>query len=284
MSGVHDHASSRPLVAVDVGNSRVKLGLYRQLSDGRNGLSTPSATYDLLTAALTNTDRATEEPVTAVAGWLEQQGQSLGSVAWRIGSVQRVASSRLVEGLRDRGVDNLALLASGDLPLVVAVPQPDRVGIDRLLGALAANAVRPADRPAMVVSLGTAITVDLVGADGSFRGGAILPGIGLAARALHQFTDLLPELDMQALAEPPAAVGTNTIDALRAGIYWGAVGGVRQLIELISMQQPIKPLVFLTGGAAPAVAGLLTNDARYEPQLVLAGIAIAAATVVELRP
>ena len=65
-----------------------------------------------------------------------------------------------------------------------------------LLAAVAANRIRTADRPAVIVDLGTAITVDLVSSDGAFQGGAILPGIEMSARALHDYTDLLPRIEM----------------------------------------------------------------------------------------
>ena len=64
-------------------------------------------------------------------------------------------------------------------------PWPDMVGIDRLVDAVAVNRLRDAKRSAAIVDVGTAITVDLVSANGAFLGGAILPGIAMAARALH---------------------------------------------------------------------------------------------------
>ena len=129
------------------------------------------------------------------------------------------------------------------------------VGIDRLLNAVGANRLRSAHTPAVVVDLGTAITVDLVGPQGDFLGGAILPGIGTSARALYEFTDLLPLLDMHALAEPPPPLGTATTEALRSGLYWGAVGGVRELITRLGEAGEIDAAdPFLAGGTAPAVA------------------------------
>jgi type III pantothenate kinase len=255
------------LVAVDVGNSRIKLGLFdAAAADAKQpGLPVPTRTFDLGPEA-TELDR--------IAAWIGPE--RVPQLAWWIGSVQRTVSSRLVEWLRDRGVSQIVLLASADLPLKVALDRPDMVGIDRLLGAVSANVLRPRDTPAVVVDLGTAITVDLVAADGSFQGGAILPGIGLAAQALHEFTDLLPLLDMQSLAEPPPALGANTVSAMRAGIYWGAIGGVRHLIDLLAAGLPTTPQVFLTGGAAPAVARLVAPSAIYAPHLVLSGMALAA--------
>ena len=154
---------------------------------------------------------------------------------WHIGSVNRPAASRLIDWLRDhRPDDEIMLLTSGDLPLVVKLPRPDMVGVDRLLDALAANRLRTPGRPAVVVDVGSAITVDLVDADGAFLGGAILPGIAMSARALHEFTDLLPQIDMAELAEPPPALGTATVAAMRSGLFWGAVGAVRQLVEQLT--------------------------------------------------
>jgi type III pantothenate kinase len=195
-------------------------------------------------------------------------------LCWRIGSVNRPAASRLIDWLRDhRTDDEISLLTSGDLPLTIRLPRPDMVGVDRLLDALAANRLRTPGRKAVVVDVGSAITVDLVDAEGAFCGGAILPGIAMAARALHEFTDLLPLIEMAELHEPPPAPGTDTVAAMRAGLFWGAVGAVRQLVEKLAEGDAD---IFLTGGAGPVVARLLDTSARYVPHLTLAGIALAA--------
>jgi type III pantothenate kinase len=128
----------------------------------------------------------------------------------------------------------------------------------------------------VVVDLGSAVTVDLVSPSGAFSGGAILPGIAMSARALHAQTDLLPDIAMSDLREPPPALGASTEEAIRAGLYWGAVGAARELIARLTAGADHPPLVLLTGGAAPAVAKLLDADARYLPHLVLSGIAAAA--------
>jgi type III pantothenate kinase len=257
-----------PLIAVDVGNSRIKFGRFDSVDPSPKSaaqLPAPGDTLDLGPEA---------EQLDQLDRWLG--ADRLRNFSWWIGSVQRTVASQLVDWLRRRGVEHITLLAAVDLPIQADVPRPDMVGIDRLLGAVAANRLRAENRPAVVVDLGTAITVDLVSPAGAFLGGAILPGIGLSARALHDFTDLLPRFDMQSLAEPPTALGTNTIEAMRAGIYWGAVGGVRQLIDLLTTSVGSAPQIYLTGGAAPTVARLLAHDAIYVPHLVLAGIVLAA--------
>ena len=152
---------------------------------------------------------------------------------------------------------------------------PDQVGIDRLAGAAAVNRLRDPARPAIIIDAGSAITVDLITADGIFRGGAILPGIGMSARALNQFTDLLPRIPMDELAEPHPALGTSTIEAIRSGLYWGAVGAMRELVARLSEPLNAKPEIFLTGGAAPSVAAVFDPAAHHVDHLVLSGIALA---------
>lgn len=255
--------SKYPFVAVDIGNSRLKFGLYEAGCDAV--LPAPNRMLDF---------DPEKDALERVAAWMAPW--NVDQAAWWIASVNRPHATLLVDWLRERQTAlRVTLLSAGDLPLEVALPRPDMVGIDRLAGAVAANRLRNAQRSAVVVDLGTAITVDLVSPQGAFLGGAILPGIGMSARALYEFTDLLPLLDMRVLREPPPALGKSTTDAMQSGLFWGAVGGVRELISRLSADQASLQVI-LTGGAAPAVAGLLAADAIYVPHLVLGGIAITA--------
>ncbi len=256
-------ANCFPLVAVDIGNSRMKFGLF------------PAAGTDFPRPAST-VELAAQEPPDALAAWLGKR--SPRSVAWRIASVNRPATARLIAWLHSAGASpRVATLAAVDLPLTVAVAEPEAVGIDRLLGAVAANRLRDPGRPAIVVDLGSAITVNLISADGVFLGGAILPGMALSARALGEFTDRLPQIDTGAIAEPPRPLGTATEPALRSGLYWGAIGAIRELVGRLAVEVSGEPEVFLTGGAAPVVAAALADSARHVPHMVLGGIALVAA-------
>jgi type III pantothenate kinase len=127
--------------------------------------------------------------------------------------------------------------------------------------------------------MGTAVTVDLVGADGAFEGGAIFAGPVLALGALHAGTASLPKLDLSGLAGPPCSVGKSTEQALLAGAYWGAAGAVRELVQRTAQQVDGQPELYLTGGGAPGFAAVLDLDgrpARYLPHLVLSGIRLVA--------
>ncbi len=153
----------------------------------------------------------------------------------------------------------MQVLEVTDMPLVARVDEPDKVGIDRLANALAADRLRSAGSAAIVVDLGSAITVDVVSADGAFLGGAIMPGIAMSARALHEFTDLLPLEPMSELAQPPAPLGKTTSACLQAGLYWGAIGGVRELIARLGTDGRAAAVVRHRrgrSGCGPAHSGL----------------------------
>ncbi len=257
---MHETAA-KPLLAVDVGNNRVKVAAYSSVAN--DATAEPDAAWSF------PGDCAGLDRVVSDCGGSEE------TLHWWVGSVNRPTTSRLLAWLGEhRPGDAVTLLASGDLPLKVNLPRPDMVGIDRLLAAVAANRIRRPDRPAVVADLGTAITVDLISAAGEFEGGAILPGIEMAARALHDYTDLLPRIEMSELAEPPDALGKATEPAMRSGLYWGAVGSVRELISRMVGGEQSEPDLFVTGGAGPVVAKLLHDDAHHVPHLTLAGIAI----------
>lgn len=179
-------------------------------------------------------------------------------------------------------------------PLTIDVDFPDKVGIDRLLGAVAANVVREPNQPAVIISSGTATTVDYVNEHGHFCGGAILPGFELCAKALHQYTALLPLIEMDAVLEDggiPAEIGRNTHAAMTSGLYWGHVGAVKELLlrlmhvarsgdrpQPVSGDRPqLEPLVLLTGGAAPLLRPHLPGAVRSEPHLALQGLALVVA-------
>jgi type III pantothenate kinase len=180
----------------------------------------------------------------------------------------------LGDWLASESVTAPTILSASDLPLVVRLDQPERVGIDRLLGAVAVNRLRNRDRAAVVIDLGSAITVDSIDVDGAFLGGAILPGIGMSARAMYRQTDQLPLIAMNELDAPPPALGRSTIEAMQSGLFWGAVGGMKELLTRLAADHKGAVEVFLTGGAAPSVAKLIHPDAKHVPHLVLAGIAL----------
>lgn len=262
------------LLAIDVGNSRVKFGLFAP-PDGGCAVAAGEGLLPIAGPLL-------PEPADTLTGPLEELNAGplrdwLSAVrpAWvALASVSRPAEEAVLALLGSRPVERLASEAA---PIVLRVTEPTRIGVDRVMAAVAANRLRHEGRPAVVVDVGTAITVDLLAADGALEGGAILPGPTLAARALGEMTDLLPDIRFGDLDESPDAVGRSTEPAIRAGVFWGAVGAIRELIARQRDRLTVAPQVFLTGGAAPSIARLIGGpdlSVRCVPHLTLAGIAL----------
>jgi type III pantothenate kinase len=273
-------ASPKALIAVDIGNCGVKFGRFTRHEEAisrvgrRYRLPEPTATFEL---PITHDTGAFD--LTKLAQWCQTNVGS--NTKWSIGSVHRGAAALLTNTINTwaRQLDvewPIQSLVYQDLPLTIRVDEPAKVGIDRLLAALAADRLRASNNAAIVIDLGTAITVDLVEADGAFAGGAILPGIGMASRALTDQTDALPHVLLESPRLPPSSVGKSTKTAIEAGLYWGTVGSVTQLVSQVSTGLSNPPQVFITGGAAPIVIDAIALKIRvqYVPHLVLAGIAL----------
>lgn len=262
-------STNSPLIAVDVGNSRIKLGWFDTID--RVEFPSPVSTFE----------QSAEWSDDAVAAWLPPGSKD---AAWLLSSVAPRTCATLIDSLRRLLGERTQIrqLSFGELPLEIKVPRPDKVGLDRLMGAIAANRLRRKDRSAIIVDLGTAITVNRVDAGGAFVGGAILPGFQLAARSLSEGTQLLPEI--APLNSRPTAIGVDTVGAIQSGIYWGAVGAVGELVRQISAGEPFD--LFLTGGSAELVADAILPlggaNAKLLPQLTLSGIAICASATPSL--
>ena len=166
-------------VAVDIGNTRFKLEFQ-------------GTVFSL---------RDTTELAQTVAEFSMSADETF---SWHISSVHRPTLARLCDWLQNfRPNDAVKILDHTMLPISVDVEFPDRVGIDRLLAAVAANRRRAPGRGAIIADLGTAVTVDFVDETGVFRGGAILPGMEIAADALHAYTDALPRVQFPSLGGVP---------------------------------------------------------------------------------
>jgi type III pantothenate kinase len=237
----------------DVGNSRVKWGLCadRQV---------------LRSAAL---------PLDDPEAWERQRAAwNLAAGEWAVASVNPPAAKRLSDWLRGQGDRVTAVEDYRTLPLTVAVEQPERVGIDRLLNAVAARARSPG-RPAVLVGAGSAVTVDWLDEHGTFRGGAIFPGVRLMAESLHHQTAKLPLVHVTDAA--PEFPGTVTERAIAAGIHGAAVGGIRFLADRLRASHPGGVAVYLTGGDAGLLAPALPDDFEHWPLMTLEGLRLAAA-------
>ncbi|MDP2729379.1 MAG: type III pantothenate kinase [Dehalococcoidales bacterium] len=162
-------------------------------------------------------------------------------------------------------------------PLVVApgiktgvrirMDNPREVGADRIVDAAAAHHLYGGS--VIIVDLGTATTFDVVSKEGDYIGGAIAPGIVIAAEALFTQTAALPRVE---LTPPKQTIGSNTISAMQSGIVFGYAGLIEGIIIRIHKELGEKALVVATGGYAELMAKETTVIDKVNPDLTLIGL------------
>jgi type III pantothenate kinase len=157
-----------------------------------------------------------------------------------------------------------------DLPISTDVPEPEKLGTDRL--CTAAGAYAKLKTACVVADFGTALTIDLVADNNMFLGGTILPGIDLSARALHEHTALLPLVEV---GTPTETLGKETASAIRNGVFAMMVGALREITERYATEIGKWAPLVLTGGDARAVAGACDFVDHVIPDLCLDGLVIA---------
>lgn len=171
--------------------------------------------------------------------------------------------------LRAFGVQALRVGPDSPLGLELKVRAPDEVGADRVLNALALRELFGG--PAIAIDFGTATTFDCLDASGAYAGGAILLGPHSAARALNAFTAKLP---LVSVAKPRAVIGKDTVECVQAGLYYGYLGMIREVLARTKAGLGGRPKVVATGG----LAALFLPELRrvgHEPDLTLRGLSIA---------
>ena len=151
----------------------------------------------------------------------------------------------------------------------VKYDDPKQVGADRVVDAAAVHKLYGG--PACSVDFGTATTFDAISADGDYLGGAIAPGIGIAAEVLFQRTAKLPKVDLQ---RPPAAIGRNPVHSIQSGLLFGYVGLVEGMVARFRAELGPQMKVIGTGGLADIIAKETQVIEILAPWLTLDGLKI----------
>ena len=258
------------LLALDVGNSNITIGLFRAgaLLGTRRAVTSARVTSDeieILLASLLQLDGVTLADLDAIV---------LASVV--------PAVSAAIETIAERHDRPLLIATAGTVPLAIRVDRPGDIGADRLVNALAA--ARLHGTPAVVADFGTATTLDCVAADGAYVGGAIAPGLELGLEALAARTVKLPRVELRA---PDRAIGRDTVSAVQSGAVLGYQALATGLLERVRAEladangvRPTDVKAIATGGLsrAPWVRGVRGID-TIDPDLTLKGLAILYAEV-----
>jgi type III pantothenate kinase len=245
------------LLCIDIGNTNITLGLYEGAALGPRW------------RLATEHERMPDEFGLQVTGLLALAGKSpadIGGVA--IASVVPPLTGRWIETCRTYLKSNPLVVDAGVRTGVkIRYEDPRAVGADRIVDAAAAY--RLYGGPACIVDFGTAATFDAISAEGEYLGGAIAPGIGVAAQALFQRTAKLPRVD---LSRPPAAIGRNTVHAIQAGLLFGYVGLVEGMVARFREELGPDMKVIGTGGEVELLARETKVIEILAPWLTLDGL------------
>jgi type III pantothenate kinase len=244
-------------VVVDVGNSRIKWGRCANRSVAA-----------LAVLPLNEPDAWQRQ----LADW----GLAEREQVWAVSGVQPAGVANLCKWLKHKGHSVKEFWRLQELPISVLVDSPGQVGVDRVLNGIAAKHRAPQPVRKIIIDAGSAVTVDLVDEKGRFRGGAIFPGMRLMGRALHDYTALLPVVEIAA-ANPPLP-GKTTEAAIKAGVFWAVAGGIQALTHhlMAGAENPSHRQLFLTGGDASLIAPVLDSDVCVWPEMTLEGLRLAA--------
>ena len=242
-------------LAIDVGNTRLKWALYSAPTPGA-GLVDHGAVF------LEAIDDLAE------SAWqrLPAPSSMLGSVVAGEGIRRRAEAQLEIWDVEPRWVVSSAAACG----VINGYDHPNRLGVDRwvaLIGARQRLLERGTPRPALVVMVGTAVTVDALDATGRFLGGLILPGFGLMLRALEMGTAGLKAPTGEAVDFP-----TNTSDALMSGGSDAIAGAVERMHRKLLQRTGEAPALFMSGGASVKLASITELHVEMVETLIFDGL------------
>ena len=155
--------------------------------------------------------------------------------------------------------------------IALDVDEPQSLGADRAVNTIAAHALHPGDL--IVIDFGTATTFDVSDYRGAYKGGIIAPGLNLSLDALVTAAAKLPRIAIEAPAKP-TVIGTNTVDQMQIGIFWGYIALIEGLVARLKVEIGRPAKVIATGGLAALLTAHTTVFDVVEPDLTIQGLAM----------
>jgi type III pantothenate kinase len=255
-----DPAQSKNFLAVDVGNTFIHLAVFKgDKVVVRKSVRTVQKNSDL------------KINISVVLSAFKKADPQLGKVVVCsvVPSVTKVLEPLVKKYLR---INPSIIGRDINVPIKNLYANPRQVGQDRLVCAYAASELY--GYPAIVIDLGTAITLDVVSAKREYLGGIIVPGIHITAETLFERTALLPLVE---ITKPKHLIGKDTQGSILSGIFFGYGEMLKGLINLLSNNLKASPKVIITGGHAKLMAEHIKERLNViEPDLVLRGISLLA--------
>ena len=248
------------LLAIDIGNSNISVGLFDRQKDLR------------FLASLDTDSRKTADQISIDLLSLftlygcdikEVSGAIFSSVVPQLNFMMEKALTRLL------GKPPVVVGPGVKTGLNIRLAVQSQVGADIVADAV--SALEQFTAPIITIDMGTATTVTAVDADGAFRGGAIIPGVQLSLSALASNTSLLPSISLDA---PPKAIGTNTVDCMKSGSILGTALLLDGMIDRMEAELGQKAAVVATGGLARCIVPICQHEILLNEDLLLYGLAV----------
>lgn len=247
------------LVCIDIGNSNITVGVFdndelrftaRLATDTRR----TSDQYAIEIRDILHIYNIERDSITDAA---------ISSVVPTVGAAVERAVTRLF------GIKPIVLGPGVKTGLNIKIDNPAQLGADLAAGAVGALAKYPV--PCIIIDMGTASTISVLGKNGEFLGGAIAAGVKLTMDALASRTAQLPSVGLDA---PKKVIGTNTIDCIKSGLIIGQSAMIDGLITRIEKELGEKAVVVATGGLAPEVVTHCEHEILLDDNLLLDGLKI----------
>lgn len=251
------------LLAIDVGNTNIVLGVFRG--------------DDLVHSWRLTTlrERTADELGILVTSLCQHHGIRRADVSGIVmASVVPPQTGTMIAMVREYfSREPLNLEPGVNTGMPVLYDNPREVGADRVVNGIAAYETygREAHCSVIIVDFGTATTFDAVSANGEYLGGVICPGPQISADALFQRAAKLPRIDLR---KPDRVIGTNTIASMQAGLFWGYVDMVQGLVRRMRAELGGEVVVVATGGLASMVAPETDVIDHVDAELTLRGLRI----------
>jgi type III pantothenate kinase len=231
------------LLAVDIGNSNIVLGLFKD-----NKLIGKYRILSNTKARVKFSKGVSEAVIGSVVPSLT------ADIAGKIRKLYKIEP--IIVGWKDAG-------------LKIALKNKDKIGVDRLINAAAV--IKEYGCPAIVIDLGTATTFCVINKKGTYIGGVITSGLAISRDVLHERTAKLPLIEIQ---KPKHAIGTDTVSAMKSGLYFGYVDMIEGMIDRIKHEMGGRAKVIATGGLSKLIASGTDKIDIVDPNLTLKGLKI----------
>ncbi len=245
------------ILAVDIGNTNIVMGVYNgdelkfisRIMTSREKTSDEYAVFIKEVLALYDIDTKILE------------GSIISSVVPPVSKVVAPAVKRLI------GKEPLIVGPGIKTGLSIKIDNPAQLGADLVADAVGAAELYP--KPIIIIDMGTATTVSVVGKSGEMLGGAIIPGVKTGLEALSSKAAQLPVISIEA---PDKVIGTNTLDCMRSGVVFGTASMLDGIIDRINDEIGDKCTVVATGGLSEEIVRHTKRDIIHNPQLLLHGL------------